>query len=116
MELNWVKIAESAAELPWGENGLLEIVVEEKHICLIRKGDSISGCAAKCPHAGAKMAEGYVDALGNVVCALHKYRFCTNKGRNVSGEGYFLKIYRIEVREDGVYVDLSATKTSNWLK
>ena len=50
------------------------------------------------------MAQGYVDGLGNIVCPLHRYRFELNRGRNVSGEGYYLKVYQVEEREDGVYV------------
>jgi len=31
-------------------------------------------------------------------------------GRNVSGEGYYLKHWPVEVREDGIYVGLEANK------
>jgi hypothetical protein len=27
-------------------------------------------------------------------------------GRNTSGEGYYLKTYPIEIREDGIYIGL----------
>jgi 3-phenylpropionate/trans-cinnamate dioxygenase ferredoxin subunit len=61
-------------------------------------------CASKCPHAGARMKEGYVDVQGNLVCPLHKYRFDVKTGRNVSGEGYFLKRYMVMQKEDGIYI------------
>jgi 3-phenylpropionate/trans-cinnamate dioxygenase ferredoxin subunit len=69
-------------------------------------GDKLKACAAKCPHAGARMAEGYIDALGNIVCPLHRYKFSLSGGRNVSGEGYFLKTYAVEERADGIYVGI----------
>ena len=53
-------------------------------------------------HASGILADGYVDAIGNVVCPVHRYRFSIRNGRN--SEGYFLKVYVVERREDGVYV------------
>ena len=78
----------------------------EKAVCVALAGDQLKACAAKCPHAGARMSEGYIDALGNIVCPLHRYKFSLSGGRNVSGEGYFLKIYRIEEREDGIFLGI----------
>jgi 3-phenylpropionate/trans-cinnamate dioxygenase ferredoxin subunit len=53
------------------------------------------------------MADGYIDALGNIVCPVHRYKFNLQNGRNTSGEGYYLKRWAAEEREDGVYVNLS---------
>ena len=47
-----------------------------------------------------------MDALGNIVCPLHRYKFSIKNGRNTSGEGYFLKTFAIEVREDGIFVGI----------
>jgi 3-phenylpropionate/trans-cinnamate dioxygenase ferredoxin subunit len=54
--------------------------------------------------------EGYIDALGNVVCPLHRYKFDLKNGRNISGEGYYLKNWPVEIREDGVYVGIEESK------
>ena len=87
-------------------NGLMEINIDGKTICLAKQHGSLLGCAAKCPHAGGHMVNGHVDALGNIVCPLHRYKFNLQTGRNVSGEGYFLKAYPVEIREDGVFVGI----------
>lgn len=100
----WKKIAESRAELFDTDRTLTEIEVEGKQICVGLYKDQIRACAAKCPHASGKMSAGYVDALGNIVCPLHRYKFSLENGRNVSGEGYFLKIYAVEERKDGIFV------------
>jgi len=100
----WEKIAESMEELPWQSNGLCEVVVSGKRICVAKKGDEVKACAVKCPHAGGRMADGYLDPMGNIVCPLLRYRFSLEKGRNVSGEGYYLKTYPLEKRDDGVYI------------
>jgi nitrite reductase/ring-hydroxylating ferredoxin subunit len=101
---NWIKIAESFEECVTNDNHLIEIEVEGKKICLAKHKDTIYACAHKCPHAGGKMAEGYLDALGNIVCPIHRYKFNLQNGRNVSGEGYFLKNFPVEIRKDGVFV------------
>jgi len=74
----------------------------------------LMACAQKCPHAGGMMAEGHLDALGNIVCPLHRYKFNLQNGRNVSGEGYFLKTFRVEIRKEGVFVGFEENKLFNW--
>jgi 3-phenylpropionate/trans-cinnamate dioxygenase ferredoxin subunit len=46
----------------------------------------------------------FLDVTGNVVCPLHRYKFNVQNGRNTSGEGYYLKTYLVEERNDGVYI------------
>lgn len=87
-----------------------------KKVCLARYQDKLFACAAKCPHAGGLMSAGFVDSLGNIVCPLHRYRFSLDRGRNVSGEGYYLKTYPVEIREDGIYVGFEAGGLFSWLK
>jgi nitrite reductase/ring-hydroxylating ferredoxin subunit len=118
------KIAEHPNELNFATNGLAEVVVNGKKICVGQVGtmsgnleaDRLSvrlfACAAACPHAGARMANGQIDALGNIICPLHRYKFSLVNGRNVSGEGYHLKTWKVEWREDGVWVEL---RDGKWL-
>jgi nitrite reductase/ring-hydroxylating ferredoxin subunit len=103
---SWHKIADSAAELPFGSNGLCEIMVNNKTVCLGLHNGTVQACAHKCPHAGGAMADGFIDALGNIVCPLHRYKFSLQNGRNTSGEGYYLKTYPVEVRENGIFIGL----------
>ena len=106
----WKKIAESRDELFSTGNEFIEIEVDGKSVCIGLHQEKLSACAAKCPHAGGKMAEGYIDALGNIVCPLHRYKFSLQNGRNITGEGYFLKIYKIEEREEGVFIGIEEKK------
>jgi nitrite reductase/ring-hydroxylating ferredoxin subunit len=100
MSIKWHKIAEDVSEL----NTLTEIEIGNKKICVVIHNKEFYACAAKCPHASGIMADGYVDALGNIVCPLHRYKFNLKNGINISGEGYFLKTYPVECRNDGVFV------------
>ena len=107
-KVKWVKVADSVEEISFGANNLAEVMADEKRICVGKYKNELFAFAAKCPHASGFLAEGWIDALGNVVCPVHRYRFCMKNGRNVSGEGYYLKHWPVEVRKDGVYVGMEA--------
>ena len=110
----WHKIANSVEELGFKSNGLLETEVEGKRICLAKTEKGLFACAAKCPHASGELAEGEIDGAGNIVCPIHRYKFDPENGRNVSGEGYYLKTYPLEVREDGIYIGLQDGGIFGW--
>ncbi len=100
----WHKIADNISEINFNANCLAEIEINGKTICLAKRHDQLFACTQKCPHAGGLFVDGHLDALGNLVCPLHKYKFNLKNGRNISGEGYFLKTFKAEERENGVYV------------
>lgn len=103
-QLKWHKVADHENELNWAGNNIAVAELEGKKICLGRYRETLFAFAWKCPHAGGILADGYIDALGNVVCPLHRYKFSMQNGRNTSGEGYYLKHWPVEVRETGVFV------------
>jgi nitrite reductase/ring-hydroxylating ferredoxin subunit len=105
-KIRWIKVAEGVEEIPFGPNNLAEVVADEKRICIGKYKEELFAFPAKCPHASGILAEGFIDAMGNVVCPVHRYRFCMKNGRNVSGEGYYLKHWPVEVKEDGIFVGL----------
>lgn len=100
----WYKIAESIDEISFSQAGLTEIEVNGKTICVIKHNDQLFACTQKCPHAGGILADGYIDPMGNLVCPIHRYRFDPKNGKNSSGEGYFLKTFLIEERDNGIFV------------
>ena len=100
----WLKIAESPEGIPYGPNHIAVVEVEERKLCIGRHNGQLFAFTPKCPHASGSLAEGYLDAVGNVVCPLHRYKFSLKNGRNVSGEGYFLKTWPVKVDEFGVHV------------
>ena len=108
---NWYKIADHPDEIGFASNHIAVVQANGKKLCLGRFNDQVFAFAYKCPHAGGIMADGYIDALGNVVCPLHRYKFDMKSGRNTSGEGYYLKHWPVETREDGVYVGME----KSWL-
>ena len=105
----WHCIALSPEELQLNENGIATVEVNGKKICVTQYKDQWYGFAYKCPHASGLMSEGYVDAVGNITCPLHRYKFSLANGRNTSGEGYYLKTYPVEMREEGLFIGLADT-------
>ncbi len=105
----WHKIAESIAEINFSVSGLAELEINGKKLCVGLYKNEVFACAQKCPHAGGILAEGYFDAVGNIVCSLHRYKYNRKTGRNVSGEGYFLKTFPIEIRDNGVFIRIDDT-------
>jgi 3-phenylpropionate/trans-cinnamate dioxygenase ferredoxin subunit len=91
-----------AAGLP--VNKIIEVSAGEKLICLLRRAGKLFAFTASCPHAGGRFCEGWVDAMGRIVCPEHKYRFNPANGYNTSGEGYKLKTYPVKEEEGRIFV------------
>lgn len=109
--IKWFKVADSENELFWHQNNLAVAEADGKKVTLAKVGDEIFACAYKCPHAGGMLAEGFIDASGNIICPIHRYKFNLKNGRNISGEGYYLKVFAVEKREAGLFIGL---EESNW--
>ena len=114
--IKWFKLADSINEIAWQENNLAIAEAGSKKITLAKIGETIFACAYKCPHASGILADGFIDAEENIVCPLHRYRFSLVNGRNVSGEGYYLKVYEIENRSEGLFVGFEENSWLNFLK
>jgi len=94
--------------LPSGmdENKPISVLVNDKEVGVIKRDGQVYAFAATCPHAGARLCDGWADAQGRIVCPLHKYRFDPANGRNTSGEGYKLKTYPVEIRDGQIFIGL----------
>ena len=105
-EYTWYFVADSITALGFGSYDIIQAEINDKTICIAKYKDQIYAFQSKCPHAGAKMVMGYIDMQGNAVCPLHRFKFSLKNGYNVSGEGYNMKTYPIEIREDGIFIGL----------
>ena len=106
-EIDWIKIE---FEPFFNAEGMAEVDVCGRRLCVVRKEGEWFACAHKCPHAGGPLVDGYVDGAGNIVCPVHRYKFSLATGRNSSGEGYFLQVYPVQKRADGMYVGVARKK------
>ena len=113
----WHKVADNLGEVEFAANNIAVIDLDGKNICLGKFNNALFAYAYKCPHAGGVLAEGYIDPLGNIVCPLHRYKYDPKNGRNVSGEGYYLKHWPVEIKEEGIFVGVEETSgLFGWFK
>jgi 3-phenylpropionate/trans-cinnamate dioxygenase ferredoxin subunit len=109
-EYSWYKLDEG--RLPFAEKEISIMEVNGKKICCTLHQGQLFAFSYKCPHASGILADGVIDAAGNIVCPVHRYKFNLKNGYNTSGEGYYLKTYPIEQREDGPWLGM---EKSGWL-
>jgi nitrite reductase/ring-hydroxylating ferredoxin subunit len=107
----WYKVAEHISEIDFAGNSIAAIEVKGKRMCIGKFKEEVFAFAYACPHAGGILAEGFIDALGNVVCPVHRYKYDMKNGRNVTGEGYYLKNWPVEIRSDGVYIGIEKSRS-----
>ncbi len=107
--MKWYKIEDENLEK---EQSIRKIKVNGKFICLVKTEDRIFACAAKCPHAGADISQGWIDENCQIVCPFHRYKYHLKNGRGATGQGDYIEIYPVELRVDGTYVQMS----ENWFK
>jgi nitrite reductase/ring-hydroxylating ferredoxin subunit len=113
----WQKVADHINEIDFAPNNIAISELNGKMICIGKIKESLFAFAFKCPHAGGILADGYIDALGNVVCPQHRYKYNLKNGFNVSGEGYYLKTWPVEVSEKGVFIGIEDSGgLFGWLK
>jgi nitrite reductase/ring-hydroxylating ferredoxin subunit len=110
----WHLIAATASELSFNANHITVVEVKGKKICIGRFQQQLFAFAYKCPHASGIMADGYIDAVGNVVCPVHRYKFNLQNGRNTSGEGYYLKTWPIRESEEGLFIGMPDGGLFGW--
>lgn len=104
MLYDWHNISDIVSGL--ADNALKEVLVGEKNIGLMKKGETVFAFAATCPHSGAPLCDGWLDARGHIVCPLHKYKFDPKNGYNSTGEGYKLRTFPVEIREGNFFVGI----------
>ncbi len=105
-KFTWYKIANHVSDMDFGGCNVAVAEADGKKICIARFRDELFAIAFSCPHAGGSMEAGKIDASGNIVCPVHGYSYRLHNGYNTSGEGFHLKNWPLEVREDGIYVKM----------
>ncbi len=106
-KIKWHKAANSEAEIKLNSNGIGVVEIEGKKICVAKAKNEWHAFAYSCPHAGGIMAEGYLDeAGGNVSCPIHGYKFNLKNGRCKIPDGFTMKTYRVDSKEEGFLIGI----------
>ena len=104
--MNWFKVEVSIPDHDFIE----QIKLNGKKLCLIKNQQQIYVVQNTCPHAGGILSGGWCKE-GKIVCPIHRYEYDLLTGRGAEGQGDYINIYPIELREDGLYVGF---KESLW--
>ncbi len=107
---HWYKAANNEAEIILNRNGIGIIELEGKKICVAKYKNEWHAFSYHCPHAGGIMAEGYLDGSGNVACPIHGYKFNMKNGRCKIPDGFNIKTFRVDAKEDGFYIGIEEGK------
>lgn len=75
-----------------------------KKVCVGRWNNELFAMNDKCPHQGASLGGGECLEGGLIECPWHKYRFDMHTGREKTGTGEAVRIYKVDEREEGVFI------------
>ena len=112
----WVKLeTQLPLDVLVNENQEIAAVsVAGKHFCIGYHDGNYYAFDKNCPHAGAGLDMGWINAEGCVVCPNHRYTYRLEDGKEITGQGVRLKTYPVEGRSDGIYIGMPKRKWFNW--
>ncbi len=104
--MKWIKIPVPIPE----EDAVMQIAMDGKKLCLIKNQNELFVIQNTCPHAGGILSGGWCKE-GNIICPVHRWEYNLKTGRGAEGQGDYIHIYPVDLRDDGVYVGF---KESLW--
>jgi nitrite reductase (NADH) small subunit/3-phenylpropionate/trans-cinnamate dioxygenase ferredoxin subunit len=90
-------------DLPDGASGV--VPVNGKAVAVFRVGDAYYAIDDRCPHAGASLADGFVENL-TVTCPRHHWRFRLTDGAWADNPRIKTGCYAVHVVSDEVQVEV----------
>ncbi|HEY4611328.1 MAG TPA: thiamine pyrophosphate-binding protein, partial [Ilumatobacteraceae bacterium] len=102
----WHKVAEVGGL----EDGRVRAVtVDRRTLALCRVGQQYGALDNRCPHQGGPLGEGSIEN-GWLRCPWHGYDYDPLSGHAPQGSADTVPAYPVEIRDDGVYVELPARR------
>ena len=93
------------AQVPSSEGDGVRVGEGEHDIALFRVGDELRAIDNACPHAGASLADGWVEE-GVVACPWHCWQFDTATGECLTVASGNVKTYPVEVRDGAAHITI----------
>ena len=104
-EWKWYKVLgkqEAASRIPVGKLQLVKL--GKRRICIAHTEMGYSAVSDACTHLGESLCKGSTNFLNEIICPWHGYRFNLENGRESNQRAPDLEVYKIELREDGLYL------------
>lgn len=86
------------------ERKVRPFMLDDESLCMTRIDNKLYAFTQRCPHGGGPLHQGRLNEEGDIVCPWHRFTFCVKTGKNTSGDGYYMEVYPVEVRENGVWL------------
>ena len=106
-ESQWHKVAEVDG---LDDGRVRAVTVDRRTVALCRVGQRYGALDNRCPHQGGPLGEGSIEN-GWLRCPWHGYDYDPITGRPPEGSSDSVTTYPVEVRDDGVYVELPHRQT-----
>jgi nitrite reductase/ring-hydroxylating ferredoxin subunit len=105
---DWYRIFASQADMEAQvqKGRAVAVVKGGKKICIAHSNDGFFAVSDRCPHNGFSLSKGNCSEDNAIVCPLHRYRFDLRTGRSKGGIADYVDTFKLDVREDGVYVGI----------
>ena len=110
LTMEWVRIDPGPLEL----DGLTTVVAAGRALCVSLTADGYGVLDNRCPHQGGPLGDGQIEN-GYVLCPWHGYEYHPCTGTPPAGFSDAATGYRVEVRDDGLYVELPVVETRTTL-
>jgi nitrite reductase/ring-hydroxylating ferredoxin subunit len=82
------------------------IIINEQRIGFAHTDSGFRAFENNCPHQHEPLHKGILTHYDEVVCPLHQYRFNMITGQEANNRCAGMKVYSIQIKETGVYLDL----------
>lgn len=90
--------------LMFPQKSIKKVLVGEKKIAVVRIGLEIYSFQSNCPHRGASLINGIINASQEIICPLHEYRFDMKSGNVIVGSCQDLEIYPNNLTDTGLEI------------
>ncbi|MGB3617531.1 MAG: Rieske 2Fe-2S domain-containing protein [Catalinimonas sp.] len=77
-----------------------------RKVCLVHHAHGFFALDDACPHLGASLSEGHLNADGEVICPWHSYRYDLRHGAECRQRSEPARLHRLERRDDGLYLGI----------
>ena len=92
--------SESEADEQVPEGAIRAVNVKGSRLCITRSGGRYYAIEDSCPHMSVRLTNGHLNALGEIVCPWHGYRYSLRTGEEIAKRcGDLKKVKIVQVGE-----------------
>ncbi|RZK50161.1 MAG: Rieske (2Fe-2S) protein [Pedobacter sp.] len=86
------------------------IQLNDKRICMVKRGNHLYAFQNRCPHAGGQLNYGKFEN-GHIICPIHRWSYDVQTGYGSEGQGDSIRIYQVKIVQQDIFIGF---KVSLW--